>query len=94
MRAYIEGGKLLGTAADELTRAIDERGHLPAGYTYRFAGMYEVMAEARLEFLEAALLAFLLTYLMLATVLESFRQPIIIRNRSGRWSEDFGGHGQ
>lgn len=68
----------LGTAVDGLSKAVDDQAMLPAGYSYRFAGMYEVMQEGGSEFMEAGLLATLLTYLLLAAILESFTKPIII----------------
>ena len=68
----------LGTAIRQLSNAIDEKGNLPPGYTFRFIGDAEVMEEAQYEFLEAGVLALLLTYLVLAAILESFQLPFII----------------
>ncbi|MBW1828003.1 MAG: efflux RND transporter permease subunit, partial [Deltaproteobacteria bacterium] len=68
----------LGTAIKQLSNAIDEKGNLPPDYTFRFIGDAEVMEEAQYEFLEAAVLALLLTYLVLAAILESFRLPFVI----------------
>jgi len=76
--AQLHEGKPLGAAVNELSRAIDEQGQLPPGYSYRFSGLYEVMQEGVNEFLEAGILAVLLTYLLLAAILESFRQPFVI----------------
>lgn len=70
--------KPLGTAVNEIEDKILREAALPAGYDYRFVGQYEVMQEAVLEFLEAGLLAILMTYLVLAAILESFKQPFII----------------
>ena len=72
------GGKPLGTAVNEISQAIDERNLLPAGYRYRFVGMYEYMSEAQAAMLEAAVMALVLTYLVLAAILESFHKPFII----------------
>ena len=76
--AQLLSGTPLGTAVDQLSRKIDEKADLPAGYTYRHVGLYEVMQEGVDEFLEASILAVLLTYLLLAAILESFVKPIII----------------
>jgi len=76
--AQLDKGKPLGTAADEITSAMEDAELLPAGYTHRYAGMHESMAEAQGEFLKVIIMAILLTYLTLAMVLESFRQPFII----------------
>lgn len=72
------GGTPLGKAVDKISEAIDRHHLLPAGYHYRFVGMYEYMSEAQQAMLEAALLAILLTYLVLAAIMESFGKPFII----------------
>jgi len=76
--ANLVGNKPLGTAVAELSRAIDERGSMPLGYGYAFARMYEIMAEAQTEFAEAGLIAIVLVVLVLAAILESFKQPWLI----------------
>ena len=76
--ANLDRGAALGTVVTSMTRAINENAGLTAGYQYRFVGMFEVMQEGVMEFLEAGLLAVLLTYLTLAAILESFKQPLII----------------
>ncbi|MCP4577447.1 MAG: efflux RND transporter permease subunit [Deltaproteobacteria bacterium] len=68
----------LGTAVEKLSEVIEKKGRLPMGYGYRFSGEFETFDEARFEFLEAGILAVLLTYLVLAAILESFLEPFII----------------
>lgn len=76
--ANLESRMPLGTAVNEISRAFSEQVRLPAGYSYRFVGQYEIMAEGIADFLEAGLLAVALTYLVLAAILESFKQPFLI----------------
>ncbi len=76
--ANIESSLPLGKAVDQLSQAIDRKANLPPGYRYQFLGAYEVMAEAQIAFGEAGMIAILLVYLMLAALLESFRQPWLI----------------
>jgi HAE1 family hydrophobic/amphiphilic exporter-1 len=68
----------LGTAVGKLKTLIDSKLSLPAGYSYRFANIYELMQEANTEMAKAGLIAILLTYLVLAAILESFTKPFII----------------
>lgn len=68
----------LGTATQQLTAAFEEQSPLPPGYSHRFGGDYEVMAEGIEALLEAGLIASLLVVLMLAALLESFKQPLLI----------------
>lgn len=51
---------------------------MPAGYSMRFSGMAEKMQEAFTEFRLVTLIAILLTYLLLAAMMESWTQPLII----------------
>jgi hydrophobic/amphiphilic exporter-1 (mainly G- bacteria), HAE1 family len=76
--ANLEEGTPLGTAVKELSQNIDEKGNYPPGYTYFFGGIFEVMEEAVAEFGEVALIAIVMTYLVLAAILESFFLPFII----------------
>ncbi|HOJ32431.1 MAG TPA: efflux RND transporter permease subunit [Candidatus Hydrogenedentes bacterium] len=76
--ANLASTKPLGNAVKELSGLIDQKAQLPPGYSYRFAGQYEIMQEAIGEFLEAGILAIALTYLTLAAILESFTQPFLI----------------
>ncbi len=76
--AQLAGTTALGTAADALVSGIDAHLELPPGYSHRFRGEHEMMEESNAEFGKAALLAMLLTYLVLAATLESFKKPFII----------------
>ncbi len=76
--ASLDKGAPLGNVVNEISRRVEGENMLPAGYTCRFAGQYERMAEGVSGFLEAGILAVLLTYLMLAAVLESFTRPLLI----------------
>jgi len=68
----------LGAAVDQFRDALEQDVEKPLGYTYNFPHQYEIMQEASVEMQEAALLAILLTYLVLAAILESFVKPFII----------------
>ncbi|MCD4831192.1 MAG: efflux RND transporter permease subunit [Anaerohalosphaeraceae bacterium] len=76
--ANIKSTMPLGSAVSLLSSAIDQKGHLPPGYDYEFAGQYEAMAEAQIELAEAAIVAVILVILTLAAILESFKQPWLI----------------
>jgi HAE1 family hydrophobic/amphiphilic exporter-1 len=76
--AGLESGKPMGTAVNEVSNAVDKEGNLPPGYDYTFAGMYEIMTEGQQELAEAAIIAVVLVILMLAAILESFKQPWLI----------------
>lgn len=68
----------LGTAVQKLSAAMDEKGNLPPGYDYTFAGEYELMSEAQADLGEAGITSIILVILTLAAILESFRQPALI----------------
>ena len=76
--ANLHTSKPMGTAAAEITAAIEEHADMPPGYEHVFAGSYEIMAEAQAELGNAALIAMVLVVLTLAAIMESFRQPVII----------------
>jgi HAE1 family hydrophobic/amphiphilic exporter-1 len=66
----------LGDAVKAL--GAEMRSRLPQGYEANFTGKVEVMGDAQRDFLEAIVLASLLTYLLIAAILESWIQPFII----------------
>jgi len=68
----------LGTATQQLTETFEKESPLPPGYSHRFGGDYEVMSEGIVALFEAGLIASLLVVLMLAALLESFKQPLLI----------------
>ncbi|MFZ1946074.1 MAG: efflux RND transporter permease subunit [bacterium] len=51
---------------------------LPAGYAIKFAGMYEFQQESFASLYEALILAIVLTFVVLAMLIESFIHPITI----------------
>lgn len=76
--SQLEPGTALGTAMQELDRAMQTEATLPPGYAYRFSGMAEIMLEAMAAFGEAGLIGIVLVILALSAILESFRQPGLI----------------
>jgi len=69
--------KVLGEAIPEMTRFVAEA-QLPAGYTYGFAGMADIMQEAFGALVSALLLAVLMVYMVLAAQFEDFVHPFTI----------------
>ncbi|MCD4825771.1 MAG: efflux RND transporter permease subunit [Phycisphaerae bacterium] len=76
--ANLKRGTPLGTVVQQISQEIDNKASLPPGYNYGFTGMYEQLEEAFGLFSEAALIALVLVYLLLAAILESFVKPLII----------------
>jgi len=52
--------------------------NLPSGYEMRFVGQVETMKEAQTDFMEAILIAIILTYLLIVAILESWTMPFLI----------------
>lgn len=75
---YLARDLPMGTAAAELLSRFEECAPLPPGYSTRFPGNYEIMAEAMAALAEAGIIATVLVALALAAILESFRQPALI----------------
>lgn len=69
-------GAALGDVVNMLTQKVGQM--LPGGYNMRFTGQVEKMVEAQGDFLEAIIIASILTYLLIAAVLESWTQPFMI----------------
>ena len=76
--ANLNPGLPLGTAVNLISNVIDTEGDFPPQYTYQFGGRYEVMAEGLVGLAEAGVISIVLVVLMLAAILESFKQPAII----------------
>ena len=74
--ADLAPGAGLGNAVTALRTSVEKI--LPAGYSLTFTGMSEKMAEAFGEFGGVTMIAILLTYLLLAAILESWTQPLMI----------------
>jgi len=68
----------LGTMVQKLNERVESEAIMPPGYAYTFRGQYERMNETVAAFLEAGILAIMLTYLTLCAVLESFKRPFLI----------------
>lgn len=70
-----------GTTLGELQGAIEKRLttiEVPPGYKVHFGGESEIMAESFTELLRALLMAIVLTYMLMAAILESYKNPFII----------------
>ena len=76
--SQLEEGAPLGTAMANLGDAMDTEADMPPGYEYAFVGMGEIMGEAVAAMGEAGLIGIVLVILVLAAILESFKQPILI----------------
>ena len=75
--ADILAGYALGDITNEINTEIDKL-ELGGGNTISWAGDAEMMIAAMLDMGFAFILAFLLTYMLLAAILESFTQPLMI----------------
>ena len=67
----------LGNVTGEITRRIAEIDMEP-GYEISWGGTAEMMNEAIVEMLKALILAIVLTYMLLAAILENLRQPLLV----------------
>jgi len=74
--AYIGSGSLTEKAR-ETQIALDELG-FPPGYSYEITGEFEIYTESFREMLKALVIAVILTYLVLAMILESLVHPVTI----------------
>lgn len=75
------GGIANGYALGDVTGAIDKRLadlDMPPGYKYEWGGMAQQMKETSVDMLRTFLLALALTYMLLAAILESLTQPLLI----------------
>ncbi len=75
------GGIAPGYALGDVTGEIDRRLKdlsMPPGYKIEWGGMAEQMQETTIDMLRTFLLAFALTYMLLAAILESLTQPLLI----------------
>lgn len=74
-------GVPVGNVTDEIEKRIkklEEDGVFPSGYMYQPGGNTKMMKEMQADMGFAFMLAILLTYMLLAAILESFFQPIFI----------------
>ncbi len=70
-------GTTLGQVQDIIQQQVD-RMDIPEGYTVRFGGQSEQMAESFTELGRALLLAIILTYMLMAAIMESYIHPFTI----------------
>ncbi|HPP39790.1 MAG TPA: efflux RND transporter permease subunit, partial [Candidatus Kapabacteria bacterium] len=70
-------GVPLGQVTDEIEKRLAKI-EMPAGYYYKWGGSAEMMKETVAEMLRAFLIAIVLTYMLLAALLEDLVQPLII----------------
>ncbi len=75
--ASIASGYPLGNITSEINKRLDNY-NFPTGYRYVWGGDAEMMTETFVEMLRTFVLAILLTYMLLAAILESFAQPLLI----------------
>ncbi len=66
-----------GNVIDEISKILDKT-ELPAGYSFQWGGNTKMMFEMFADMIFAFALAVILTYMLLAAILESFVQPLFI----------------
>ncbi len=69
-------GAALGTVSGAIAKTAME--NLPSGYGVRMSGSVEMMNETAKEFGQVIVLAALLTYLLIAAIMESWTRPLLI----------------
>ncbi len=74
---YPAPGTPLGAVVERIRESIASV-DLPTGYKVNWSGDAEMMEEAMIDMLTTFIIAILLTYMLLAAVLESFTQPLMI----------------
>ena len=75
------GDVAAGFALGDITNSIKaeiENTKMPNGYTVKWSGAAEMMGQAMLDMGFAFMLAFILTFMLLAAILESISQPLMI----------------
>lgn len=79
------GTNALGVPTGEIINGVQiimnnmvDNNEIPAGYLFKWSGSSEMQQEMAIDLGFAFLIAFLLTYMLLAAILESFWQPILI----------------
>ena len=74
--AFMAGGSLTALVT-EIELGLDAL-DFPPGYSYEITGDFEMFAESLVEMLKALVMAVLLTYIILAMILESYVHPVTI----------------
>ncbi|MGN1364787.1 MAG: efflux RND transporter permease subunit, partial [Victivallis vadensis] len=69
-------GAALGTVSEAIGKLAQES--LPPGYGVRMSGNVELMNETAREFMQVIVLATILTYLLIAAIMESWTRPFLI----------------
>jgi len=77
IKANVSKGTL-GQTIHELRNRLEKELTLPSGYRFSFAGDMELLQDALSDIYKAALLAVILTFMVLCALLESYKQPIMI----------------
>jgi HAE1 family hydrophobic/amphiphilic exporter-1 len=70
-------GFTIGELQQDINRIIEEA-KLPSGYKVEYGGDAQMMGETNKDMGSAMILAIILTYMLLAAILESFTQPLLI----------------
>ncbi len=70
-------GFVMGNIMNEIDNLVDEM-NLPSGYSTNYGGMSEEMQSATVAIARAFIIAMILTYMLLAAILESLSQPLLI----------------
>jgi HAE1 family hydrophobic/amphiphilic exporter-1 len=70
-------GVPMGDVVAEITNRIETL-DLPSGYQVTWSGDAEMMQEAAIDMLQTFIIAIVLTYMLLAAILESLSQPLMI----------------
>ncbi|MBK8946199.1 MAG: efflux RND transporter permease subunit [Ignavibacteriae bacterium] len=75
------GDVATGYALGDITNSIEneiEKTNLPNGYSVKWSGAAEMMGQAIMDMGFAFMIAFILTFMLLAAILESITQPMMI----------------
>ncbi len=74
---HIAPGYALGDVSNKIGEEISKI-NLPSGYKVEWGGNVKMMEETIADMLQTFIIAFLLTYMLLAAILESLTQPLMI----------------
>lgn len=74
---YLASGAVQSNIVNELKKLQSEM-QLPEGFSFKWGGDSEMMEENNREMAKAFMIAILLTYMLLAAILESFTKPLLI----------------
>ncbi|HNX01453.1 MAG TPA: efflux RND transporter permease subunit, partial [Candidatus Cloacimonadota bacterium] len=74
---FVATGSNLGDVTKQIQQQIAKI-HMPSGYQISMSGDSEMLADTMKDMMRTFILAILLTYMLLAAILESFAQPVLI----------------